>query len=83
MEVLRWVLQFLHFIVSIGLMLLVASQTSRHEGLGAVGGGTSSPVQRGRQGMEEQLITYTKYTAVAFMALSLLLYVLGRKFGWT
>lgn len=81
MEVAKYLLYALHFLVSVTLIVLVVSQSHRSEGLGAVSGG-SAPVQRGRAGVEEQLATYTKYAAVAFMTLSALLYMLGLKFHW-
>lgn len=81
MDVLKFLMYAVHFIVSIALIVLVMSQTSRHEGLGAVGG-TSSPTMRGRAGVDEQLQTYTRYVAVAFMVLSALLYMFAMKFHW-
>jgi protein translocase SecG subunit len=81
MDVLRVVLSVLHIIASVILVGLVVSQTSKHEGLGAVGG-SSGPSLRGRAGVEEQLATYTKYVAVAFLVLSALLYMFAMKFGW-
>jgi protein translocase SecG subunit len=72
----------IHFVVAVTLIVLVASQTSRHEGLGAVGGGSSSSM-RGRTGFDEQLQIYTKYAAFAFMALSALLYLFAMKFNWS
>jgi protein translocase SecG subunit len=81
MEILKYLLWFLHAAISIGLIVLVAVQTNRSEGLGAVGG-SSGAAQRGRAGIEEQLATYTRYTAIAFMVLSTLLYLLSLKFGW-
>ena len=83
MDVLKYLLYAIHFIVSVILIALVVSQTSRSEGLGAVGGSSSAPAMRGRAGMEEQLATYTRYTAIAFMILSALLYMLSMKFGWS
>ncbi len=81
MDVLKWIMYGLHFVVSVVLIGLVVSQTNRSEGLGAVGG-SSSPSLRGRAGMDEQLALYTRYAAGAFMILSLLIYLLGHRFGW-
>ena len=81
-QVLKFVMYGLHTISALVLIGLVVSQTSRHEGLGAVGG-SSTPSMRGRAGVEEKLAEYTKYTAIAFMILSLLLYLLGHRFHWT
>ncbi|MFN3649920.1 MAG: preprotein translocase subunit SecG [Armatimonadota bacterium] len=81
MDVLKIIMYLAHFAVSVLLIILVVSQTSRAEGLGVVGGSSSSP-SRGRAGMDEQLQTYTKYVAVAFMVLSAILYILAMKFHW-
>jgi protein translocase SecG subunit len=81
MNIFQILMYVLHFTVSLVLIALVVSQTSKSEGLGAIGG-SSGPSLRGRAGMDEQLSTYTKYAAVAFMILSLLIYVLGSRFGW-
>lgn len=71
----------LHSLVSIILIALVVSQTSRHEGLGAVGG-SSGPSLRGRAGMDEKLQEYTRYAAIGFLILSVIFYLLAAKFGW-
>ena len=82
MDILRIILSVLHGIVSITLIALVVMQTSKSEGLGVVGG-SSGPSLRGRAGVDEQLATYTKYAAVAFMVLSALLYIFAMRFGWS
>jgi protein translocase SecG subunit len=81
-EVLKYLMYGLHTIVSILLIVLVVSQTARHEGLGVVGGGSSQQL-RGRAGFDEQLQTYTRWAAIAFMILSALLFMFARKFGWS
>jgi protein translocase SecG subunit len=81
-DVLRYLLFGLHTIVSIALIILVVSQSNKAEGLGAVGGSSSASSFRGRAGYEEQMNTYTKYTAFAFMILSVLLYLFALKFSW-
>ncbi len=80
-QVLRIVLSILHFAVTVGLIVMVVSQTNRHEGLGSLGGGSTGPI-RGRAGVEEQLQQYTKYLAIGFMVLSLLVYLFASKFNW-
>jgi protein translocase SecG subunit len=82
MTVFKFFMYGIHFLVSIILIALVISQTSKHEGLGVVGG-SSGPSLRGRAGLEEQLSTYTKYAAALFMVLSAALFILAKKFGWT
>ena len=80
MQALRIILLVLHALVSILLVALVVSQTSKSEGLGAVGG-ASGPSMRGRAGLDEKLSEYTRYAAGAFMLLSVILYMLNQKFG--
>jgi protein translocase SecG subunit len=80
MHVVRIILLVLFLLVSVTLIALVVSQTSKHEGLGAVGG-SSGPSLRGRAGLDEKLSEYTKYCAFAFMALAVVLYLLNQKFG--
>ena len=82
MAVLKFLMYGAHFLVSLILIALVVSQTSKSEGLGAVAGGSSGPSLRGRAGVDEKLAEYTKYAAIAFMVLSALLYILATKFGW-
>ena len=79
-NVLLYLLYGAHALISILLIILVISQTSKHEGLGVAGGG-SAPAPRGRAGMDEQLSTYTRYAAIAFMSLSALLYFVSLKVG--
>jgi preprotein translocase subunit SecG len=82
MEIVKIILYLSHFIVSVGLIALVVSQSSKSEGLGAVGGGSSGPTQRGRAGTDEKLAEYTRYVAAGFMILSALLYIMATKFNW-
>ncbi len=77
---LKYTVFTLHFLVSLALIILVVSQTSKHEGLGSSVGGAGSTSYRGRPGMEEQLSRYTAYAATAFMFLSLLVFMLVEKF---
>ena len=80
MHVFRIILLMLFLLVSVTLIALVVSQTSRSEGLGSVGG-SSGPSLRGRAGLDEKLSEYTKYCAFAFMVLAVVLYLLNQKFG--
>ena len=81
-DALKYLLYIAHFTVSIALIALVVSQTSKHEGLGVVGG-SSSPSLRGRAGLEERLSDWTRYVAFTFMGLSAILYVLAMRFHWS
>lgn len=81
MLALRYLVFTLHFLVSLGLIILVISQTTKHEGLGGtIGGGAGSSSFRGRPGLEDKLAQYTGVMATAFMFLSLLVFMLVEKF---
>jgi protein translocase SecG subunit len=81
MDIPKFLMYGLQFLSGLSLIVLVAMQTGRHEGLGSMGGG-SAPVQRGRAGIDEKLAEFTKYAALAFMILSLLLFFLAKKWHW-
>ncbi len=66
------VLVILQVLFAVALIFIVAMQTTRHEGLtGTVGGQVSSQF-RGKLGRDEQLAMITRYIAVGFFLLSLL-----------
>lgn len=75
MHFLFWVFALLQFAVAVGLIAIVAAQTSKSEGLSGTLGGKTSLSFRGRPGMEEQLQQWTTYLAVAFLVLSLIVSV--------
>ena len=59
------------FLVTVGLIAIVALQTSKSEGLsGTLGGSTSVSGFHSRPGMEEQLQQWTTYLAIGFLILS-------------
>ena len=74
-----WIVWVLQLIVSVALVIAVVSQTTKHEGLGVMGGSVQSSF-RGRPGIEERLSQITMYLAVAFMVLSLLSFI-ATEFG--
>jgi protein translocase SecG subunit len=80
-DVLKILFYIVHGLVSLGLIALVVAQTSKHEGLGVVGG-SSGPSLRGRAGIDEKLSEWTRYVAAAFMILSALLYIAAEKNNW-
>jgi protein translocase SecG subunit len=61
-------------VVSVGLVICVISQTTKHEGLGVMGGSTQASF-RGRPGLEDRLQQITMYLAVAFMVMSFLSFI--------
>jgi protein translocase SecG subunit len=82
MEWVYYIARFLQFVICLGLIALVISQTHKAEGLGsAVGGASQGSSFRGRAGHEEILSKYTAWMAVAFMVISLLTFVLAERIG--
>lgn len=81
-DVVKYLFYIVHFLVSLTLIALVVMQTSKHEGLGVVGG-SSGPSLRGRAGMDEKLSEWTRYVAFTFMVLSALLYIASERFNWS
>ncbi|MEI6914051.1 MAG: preprotein translocase subunit SecG [Armatimonadota bacterium] len=53
------------------LIVIVMSQTTKNEGLGASIGGKPTTTFRGKAGFEEKLQMYTMYAAVAFFISSI------------
>jgi preprotein translocase subunit SecG len=80
MQWIVYIVLFFQFVISLTLIALVISQTHKAEGLGSsVGGAGQSSSFRGRAGHEEILGKYTAWAAVAFMAVSLLSFILTEK----
>ena len=72
MEILKIVLLVIQVLVSIAVIIIVASQTTKSEGLTGSIGGQMTPSFKGKPGMEEQMRTYTIYVSVAWFAISIL-----------
>ena len=74
MEVLKIVLTVVYIIVSIALVALVLMQEGKSAGLGAISGAAESywGKNKGRS-MEGTLVKITKWLAVAFILLSVVL----------
>ena len=73
------VLLFIQVIFAIFLIVVVAMQTSKNEGLGGAISGQTSSSFRGKLGREEQLGIVTKYIAVAFFILSIIVAIVASK----
>lgn len=66
------ILLILQALVSIALVIIVVSQTTKNEGLtGSIGGQVSSNF-KGKPGFEERLQSWTRMLAVAWMVISIL-----------
>jgi protein translocase SecG subunit len=67
------ILQVISALLLIGLVM---SQTTKSEGLTGTIGGKMTSSFRGKPGIDEKLANLTKWTAIAFMATSALVYFL-------
>jgi protein translocase SecG subunit len=80
MEWLYYIVRGLQFVISIGLIIIVVSQTHKAEGLGtAVGGSSQGSSFRGRAGHEEIINKYTIWLATAFMVISVFSFWLSER----
>lgn len=74
MEVYRIILQVVFIILCIALTVLVLMQEGKSAGLGAISGAAETywGKNKGRS-MEGKLVKFTKYLAVGFMVLAIIL----------
>lgn len=74
-QILRYFILGLQTLISIALIAIVSSQTSKNEGLtGNIGGPTTSNF-KGKPGWEETLSTTTRNLGIAWFAVSILVAV--------
>ena len=82
MHWLYYIVLFLQFVISLGLIVIVIMQTHKAEGLGtAVGGASQGSSFRGRAGHEEIINKYTAWLAIAFMIISVISFYLSEQVG--
>ena len=79
MYILITIISIVQTISALGLIVLVMSQTTKSEGLSGTIGGKMTSSFRGKPGMDDKLADMTKYSAILFMVLSLLLYIIKSK----
>ena len=72
MNAIQIILLVLQALISIALVLLVMSQTTKNEGLTGTIGGNVSANFKGKPGFAEQLQTYTRYVGIAWFVVSIL-----------
>jgi len=72
------ILLILQGIVSLALIALVMSQTTKNEGLTGTIGGNISANFKGKPGFEEHLQMYTRNIAIAFGVISILVAIAFR-----
>lgn len=69
----------LQVLFAIALIFVVAMQTTRHEGLSGTVGGQVSSQFRGKLGRDEQLALITRYIAIGFFLISLIVAIVSPK----
>ncbi len=72
MNIIQGILLVLQGLISLALVLIVMSQTTKNEGLTGTIGGNVSANFKGKPGFEEMLQTYTRYLGIAWFAISIL-----------
>ena len=80
MEIFKYVLLVIQALVSIILVVIVAAQTTKNEGLTGSIGGQMTPSFKGKPGMEEQVRTWTVYVSAAWFVLSFLIAVIWSRY---
>lgn len=75
MHVLHIVLSVLQVAAALGLIAVIAIQQTKSEGLGGTIGGKVTSTFKGKPGFEDRLNDLTKYIAIGFFALSILVAV--------
>jgi protein translocase SecG subunit len=73
MESLRSVLVIVQMLVALALLFFVMSQATKSEGLSGTIGGKSESAFRGKPGAEDKWQEYTKWSAISFIVISLVL----------
>lgn len=78
MEVVRTILIVLEVIASLGLIVTVLLQSGKEAGLGAIAGNTDTYMSKnGKANLDKVMATATKWVALAWIILTLLLTLLG------
>ena len=81
MVIFRDVLLVLQALVSILLVVIVTSQTTKNEGLTGTIGGQMTPSFKGKPGMEEQVRTWTIYVSAAWFLLCFLIALVWSRYS--
>ena len=81
MNAFQIILLVLQALISIALVLLVMSQTTKNEGLTGTIGGNVSANFKGKPGFEERLQNYTRYVGISWFVVSILVGIAFRGSG--
>jgi protein translocase SecG subunit len=77
MQIIKIVMEVVLTILSIILITLVATQTSKNEGFGTIGVPTPTNF-KGKPGYEERMKLYTRYIAIAWIGVGFALSIVLR-----
>lgn len=76
----RLALTILNVILAIGVIVTITLQSSKSEGLGALGGGSKTLFSQ-KKSRDELLQKLATYLVISWMGLTLILSVLNRRLG--
>ncbi len=78
LNILVVILQLIYFVICLGLIAAVMSQTTKSEGLTGMMGGATQSIFRGKKSFEEKIHTITTWLAGTFIIGSFLLFFVIR-----
>lgn len=81
MSAIQIILLVIQALISVGLVVIVAIQTSKNEGLTGTIGGNVSANFKGKPGYEEQLQSYTRILGISWFVISILVGIAFRTYG--
>ncbi len=81
MNAIQIILLVVQALISIGLVVIVAIQTSKNEGLTGTIGGNVSANFKGKPGYEERLQSYTQMLGIGWFVVSILVGIAFRTYG--
>lgn len=81
MNAIQIILLVFQSLISIALVLIVMSQTTKNEGLTGTIGGNVSANFKGKPGFEERMQDYTRYLGIAWFAVSILVGIAFRNYS--
>ena len=81
MSAIQIILLVVQALISLGLIFIVAIQTSKNEGLTGTIGGNISANFKGKPGYEERLQSYTQMLGIGWFVVSILVGIAFRTYG--
>lgn len=81
MNAIQIILLVVQALISLGLIFIVAIQTSKNEGLTGTIGGNVSANFKGKPGYEERLQSYTQMLGIGWFVVSILVGIAFRTYG--